>query len=72
METRATSLRCSGKVAPGYVSQRLHVVAPGSRSRQSLQAVAPGSALPKITLITSLELQMYPNVSRNSMWYSNT
>ncbi|KAF3487755.1 hypothetical protein F2Q69_00054589 [Brassica cretica] len=43
-----------------------------SRSGKSLQEVAPGSARPKITLITSLELQMHPNVSRNSMWYSNT
>ncbi|KAF2564760.1 hypothetical protein F2Q70_00014210 [Brassica cretica] len=34
IETRATSLCRSGQVAPGCVSQRLHVVAPGSRSRQ--------------------------------------
>ncbi|KAG5385127.1 hypothetical protein IGI04_036597 [Brassica rapa subsp. trilocularis] len=38
----------------------------------SLREVAPGSARPKTTLITSFELQMHPNVSRNSMWYSNT
>ncbi|WZZ67816.1 hypothetical protein YC2023_079186 [Brassica napus] len=34
IETQATSLCRSGQVAPGCVSQRLHVVAPGSRSRQ--------------------------------------
>ncbi|KAF3579290.1 hypothetical protein DY000_02032519 [Brassica cretica] len=27
---------------------------------------------PLIALNTSFELQMYPNVSKNSMWYSNT
>ncbi|KAG5388252.1 hypothetical protein IGI04_029793 [Brassica rapa subsp. trilocularis] len=33
----------------------------------SLREVAPGSACPKTTLITSFELQMHPNVSRNSI-----
>ncbi|KAG5416519.1 hypothetical protein IGI04_004086 [Brassica rapa subsp. trilocularis] len=32
----------------------------------SLREVAPGSARPKTTLVTSFELQMHPNVSRNS------
>ncbi|KAL0753051.1 hypothetical protein Bca101_090719 [Brassica carinata] len=81
METRATSLRRSGHVAPGDgdasdlavslrssrsegVSQRLHGVAPV----RSL----PCTARPMITFIISFELQMHPNVSKNSMWYSNT
>ncbi|KAF3542255.1 hypothetical protein DY000_02007349 [Brassica cretica] len=81
METRATSRRCSGQVARGdgdasdltaslrssrseRVSQRLHGVAPV----RSL----PCTARPMITFFTSFELQMYPNVSNNSMWYSNT
>ncbi|KAF2596103.1 hypothetical protein F2Q68_00012442 [Brassica cretica] len=71
----------SGHVAPGdgdasdlavsllsrrseRVSQRLHGVAPV----RSL----PCTARPMITFITSFELQMHPNVSKNSMWYSNT
>ncbi|KAF2575423.1 hypothetical protein F2Q70_00001029 [Brassica cretica] len=64
METRATSERRSGQVAPGCVSQRLHGVAPV----RSLWC----AARPLIALNTSFELQMRPNVSRNSMWYSNT
>ncbi|KAF2569342.1 hypothetical protein F2Q68_00025652 [Brassica cretica] len=51
-----------------------------SRSKgvsQRLRAVAPVRSLsctarPMITFITSFELQMHPNVSKNSMWYSNT
>ncbi|KAF2565899.1 hypothetical protein F2Q68_00027506 [Brassica cretica] len=43
---------------------RLHGVAPV----RSL----PCTARPMITFITSFELQMHPNVSKNSMWYSNT
>ncbi|WZZ89448.1 hypothetical protein YC2023_118027 [Brassica napus] len=79
--SRATSLCRSGHVAPGdgdasdlavslrssrseRVSQRLHGVAPV----RSL----PCTASPMITFITSFELQMHPNVSKNSMWYSNT
>ncbi|KAF2592700.1 hypothetical protein F2Q70_00044093 [Brassica cretica] len=46
------------------VSQRLHSFAPV----RSL----PCTARPMITFITSFELQMHPNVSKNSMWYSNT
>ncbi|KAF3562761.1 hypothetical protein DY000_02013800 [Brassica cretica] len=44
--------------------ERVHGVAPvGS---------LPCTARPMITLITSFELQMHPNVPKNSMWYSNT
>ncbi|KAF3601393.1 hypothetical protein F2Q69_00035423 [Brassica cretica] len=81
METRATSLCRSSHVAPGdgdasdlavslrsshseRVSQRLHGVAPV----RSL----PCTARPMITLITSFELQMHPNVSKNSMWRAAT
>ncbi|KAF3529450.1 hypothetical protein DY000_02043770 [Brassica cretica] len=64
IKTRATSLRRSVKVAPGCVPQRLHGVAP---VRSLWCAVRP-----LIALNTSFELQMYPNVSKNSMWYSNT
>ncbi|KAF3552629.1 hypothetical protein DY000_02007637 [Brassica cretica] len=46
------------------VSQRLRAVSPV----RSL----PCTARPMITFITSFELQMYPNVSNNSMWYSIT
>ncbi|KAF2532744.1 hypothetical protein F2Q70_00032418 [Brassica cretica] len=46
------------------VSQRLHGVAPV----RSLSC----TARPMITFITYFELQMHPNVSKNSMWYSNT
>ncbi|KAF3561989.1 hypothetical protein DY000_02012169 [Brassica cretica] len=42
------------------VSQGFHVVAPV----RSL----PCTARPMITFITSFELQMHPNVSKNSMW----
>ncbi|KAF3517840.1 hypothetical protein DY000_02063175 [Brassica cretica] len=76
METRATSLCRSGHVAPGdgdasdlavslrpsrfeRVSQRLHGVAPV----RSL----PCTARPMTTFITSFELQMHPNVFKNSM-----
>ncbi|KAF3537660.1 hypothetical protein F2Q69_00025091 [Brassica cretica] len=59
METRATS-GCRSE----RVSQRLHGVAPV----RSL----PCTARPMITFITSFELQMHPNVSKNSMWYSST
>ncbi|KAF3553958.1 hypothetical protein F2Q69_00012172 [Brassica cretica] len=79
--SQATSLCRSGHVAPGdgdasdigvslcpsrseRVSQRLHGVAPV----RSL----PCTARPMITFIISFELQMHPNVSKNSMWYSNT
>ncbi|KAF3508934.1 hypothetical protein F2Q69_00019582 [Brassica cretica] len=78
---RTTSLRRSGQVAPGdgdasdlavslrlsrskRVSQRLHSVAPV----RSLSC----TARPMITFFTSFELQMHPNVSKNSTWYSNT
>ncbi|KAF3600707.1 hypothetical protein F2Q69_00037698 [Brassica cretica] len=63
-ETRATSPCRSGQVAPGCVSQRLHGVTP----MRSLWC----AARPLIALNTSLELQMHPNASKNSMWYSNT
>ncbi|KAF2597920.1 hypothetical protein F2Q68_00008951 [Brassica cretica] len=46
------------------VSQRLRAVTPV----RSL----PCTASPMITFITSFELQMHPNVSKNFMWYSNT
>ncbi|KAF3523899.1 hypothetical protein F2Q69_00049913 [Brassica cretica] len=46
------------------VSQRLHSAAPV----RSLSC----TARPMITFITSFELQMHPNVFKNSMWYSNT
>ncbi|KAF3574486.1 hypothetical protein F2Q69_00059784 [Brassica cretica] len=46
------------------VSQRLRVVAPV----RSLPCIARQM----ITFITSFELEMHPNVSKNSMWYSNT
>nr|VDD00039.1 unnamed protein product [Brassica oleracea] len=46
------------------VSQRLHGVA--------LVRSFPCTARPMINFITSFELQMHPNVSKNSMWYSNT
>ncbi|KAF3591310.1 hypothetical protein DY000_02023802 [Brassica cretica] len=46
------------------VSQRLRVVAPV----RSLPCIAR----PMITFITSFELQMHSNVSKNSMSYSNT
>ncbi|KAF3508845.1 hypothetical protein F2Q69_00007616 [Brassica cretica] len=59
METRAT-LGCRSE----RLSQRLHGVAPV----RSLLC----TARPMITFITSFELQMLPNVSKNSMWYSNT
>ncbi|KAF2568477.1 hypothetical protein F2Q70_00028628 [Brassica cretica] len=64
METRATSPCRSGQVAPGCVSQRLHGIA----LVRSLWC----AARPLIALNISFELQMHPNVSKNSMWYSNT
>ncbi|KAF3578838.1 hypothetical protein DY000_02032154 [Brassica cretica] len=64
MKTRATLPCRSGKVAPIGRSERLDGVAPD----WSL----PCAARPMITLNTSFELQMHPNVSKNSIWYSNT
>ncbi|KAL0760620.1 hypothetical protein Bca101_076770 [Brassica carinata] len=61
---RSGSLSRSGQVALKGLSQRLHGVTPVSS--------LPCTALPMITFITSFELQMHPNVSKNSMWYSNT
>ncbi|KAG5406843.1 hypothetical protein IGI04_012962 [Brassica rapa subsp. trilocularis] len=56
---RATSGRRSNVVAPRGKAQRLHRVA----AVRSLRWVAR----PLITLNTSFELQMHPNVSNNSM-----
>ncbi|KAF3524474.1 hypothetical protein F2Q69_00050616 [Brassica cretica] len=64
IEPRATSPYRSGQVAPGCVSPRLHGVAP-------VRSLWCG-ARPLIVLNTSFELQMHPNASKNSMWYSNT
>ncbi|KAG5383561.1 hypothetical protein IGI04_035031 [Brassica rapa subsp. trilocularis] len=52
------------KVAPG---SNMCVSGCENASDFSLREVAPGSARPKTTLITFFELQMHPNVSRNSM-----
>uniref|UniRef100_A0A0D3E7F9 Uncharacterized protein n=1 Tax=Brassica oleracea var. oleracea TaxID=109376 RepID=A0A0D3E7F9_BRAOL len=61
---RETSCCRSGKVALRGRAHRVHGVAPvGS---------LPCTARPMITLITSFERQTYPNVPKNSMWYSNT
>ncbi|KAF3586690.1 hypothetical protein F2Q69_00027885 [Brassica cretica] len=48
-----------------------------NHSGQRLHGVAPVRSLwcaarPLIALNTSFELQMHPNASKNSMWYSNT
>ncbi|KAG5383267.1 hypothetical protein IGI04_034737 [Brassica rapa subsp. trilocularis] len=67
----ATSARRSGRSLRVALDESLRDVV-HSDLMPSLREVAPGSARPKTTLITSFELQMHPNVSRNSMWYSNT
>ena len=61
---RATLGCRSNEVALRGKAQRLYGIAPV----RSLQY----AARPMITLNTSFELQMHPNVSKNSMWYSNT
>ncbi|KAF2593021.1 hypothetical protein F2Q70_00045568 [Brassica cretica] len=62
---------------PGHLlASDLREVAPKRRWRVSSWRRSgrslPCIARPMITLITSFELQMHPNVSKNSMWYSNT